>query len=247
MVTVRPKRIHINDTGHGRLNFQRAMISIIIPVLNEERALPVTLQHVFTQTGEFEVIVVDGGSTDNTLDIVSENSRIQLLTATAGRASQMYAGAQQASGDWLLFLHADTRLPEDALLTLEQLSSDVQAGGFKHLFSGQAWSLRLISWLDNIRCRWTRIIYGDQAMFVRRALFNELGMFPNEPILEDVLFSEQLVKITRPVILNSYVITDSRKFEQEGIWLSFWRVLRIMARHELHLPIRSRKFFANIR
>jgi len=223
------------------------MISIIIPVLNEERALPATLQHVFSQTGEFEVIVIDGGSTDNTRDIVGQDSRIRLLTATTGRASQMNAGAQHASGEWLLFLHADTLLPKDALLTIEQLSPQIQAGGFRHLFSGRAWSLRLISWLDNVRCRWTRILYGDQAMFVRRDLFSKLGMFPNEPVMEDVLFSEQLVKVTRPVILNSYVITDSRKFEQEGVWLSFWRVLRILARHELHLPIRTRKFFSNVR
>lgn len=223
------------------------MISIIIPVLNEERALPNTLQEVFSQAGEFEVIVVDGGSTDNTLDIVSQDSRIQLLTATTGRASQMNAGAQQASGDWLLFLHADTLLPNDALLNIEQLSSESQAGGFKHRFSGHAWSLRLISWLHNFRCRWTRIFYGDQAMFVRRKLFTELGMFPNEPILEDLLFSEQLVKVTRPVILDSYVITESRKFEQQGIWLSFWQVLLILASHELHLPIPAKKFFANVR
>lgn len=223
------------------------MISIIIPVLNEERALPATLQHVFAQAGVFEVIVVDGGSSDNTLNIVSRDSRIQLLSATTGRASQMNAGAQRARGEWLVFLHADTLLPKDAMLTIEQLPPQVQAGGFKHLFSGRAWGLRLISWLDNVRCRWTRILYGDQALFVRRDLFTKLGMFPNEPIMEDVLFSEQLVKVTRPVILDSYVITDSRKFEQHGIWLSFWRVLLILASHELHLPIRTRKFFANVR
>lgn len=223
------------------------MISIIIPVLNEERALPATLQHVFSQTGKFEVIVVDGGSTDSTLDIVRQDSRIQLLSAATGRASQMNAGAQHANGEWLVFLHADTLLPKDALLSIEQLPPQVQAGGFKHLFSGQAWSLRLISWLDNLRCRLTRILYGDQAMFVRRDLFTKLGMFPNEPVMEDVLFSEQLVKVTQPVILNSNVITDSRKFEQNGIWLSFWRVLLILAIHELHLPIRTSKFFTNAR
>lgn len=223
------------------------MISIIIPVLNEERALPATLQQVFSQAGEFEVIVVDGGSTDNTLAIVSQDSRLQLVSAATGRASQMNAGAQQASGDWLLFLHADTLLPKDAILSIEQLSSEIQAGGFKHRFSGDAWSLRLISWLHNFRCRWTRIFYGDQAMFVRRKMFTELGMFPNEPILEDLLFSEQLVKVTRPVILDSYVITESRKFEQTGIWLSFWRVLLILASHGLHLPIPAKKFFANVR
>ena len=223
------------------------MISVIIPVLNEERALPATLQHIFSQAGEFEVIIVDGGSTDNTLNIVRQDSRLQLQTASAGRASQMNEGARHASGEWLLFLHADTLLPKGALLRIEELAPEIQAGGFKHHFSGHAWSLRLISWLHNFRCRCTRIFYGDQAMFVRRKLFTELGMFPNELILEDLLFSEKLVKATRPVILDSYVITESRKFEQHGIWLSFWRVLLILISHGLHLPIPARKFFTNVR
>ena len=223
------------------------MISIIIPVLNEERALPATLQNVFTQAGEFEVIVVDGGSTDSTLNIVRQDERIHLCSAATGRASQMNAGAQQACGDWLLFLHADTLLPANSLLTIEQLSPEVKAGGFKHRFSGQSWSLRLISWLDNLRCRWTRIIYGDQAMFVRHDTFTELGMFPQVPHMEDVLFCEHLIKETQPLILNDYVITDSRKFEENGIWLSFGRVLLILASHELHLPIPARKFFKNVR
>jgi rSAM/selenodomain-associated transferase 2 len=224
-----------------------AMISIIIPVLNEERALPATLQHVYSQAGEFEVIVVDGGSTDSTLDIVNQESRIQLHKAATGRASQMNEGARHATGDWLLFLHADTLLPENALISIERLPADIQAGGFKHRFSGQAWGLRLISWLHNFRCRCTRIFYGDQAMFVRRKLFTELGTFPDEPILEDLLFSEKLVKVTQPVILNSYVITESRKFESQGIWLSFWRVILILISHGLHLPIPARKFFSNVR
>ena len=223
------------------------MISIIIPVLNEERALPATLQRVFSQAGEFEVIVVDGGSTDSTLDIVNQQSQIQLHRAAAGRASQMNEGARHATGDWLLFLHADTLLPENALLSIEQLPADIQAGGFKHRFSGQAYSLSLISWLHNLRCRSTRIFYGDQAMFVRRKLFTELGTFPDEPILEDLLFSEKLVKVTQPVILDSYVITESRKFEQQGVWLSFWQVILILLSHELHLPIPARKFFTNVR
>ena len=224
-----------------------SMISIIIPVLNEERALPATLQHVFSQAGEFEVIVVDGGSTDNTLEIVSQESRIQLRKAASGRASQMNEGARHATGDWLLFLHADTLLPENALKSIEALPADILAGGFKHRFSGQAWSLRLISWLHNFRCRCTRVFYGDQAMFVRRRLFNELGMFPDEPILEDLLFSEKLVKVTQPVILDSYVTTESRKFEQQGVSLSFWRVLLILTSHTLHLPIPAKTFFSNIR
>ncbi len=227
--------------------FLTSMISIIIPVLNEERALPATLQHVFSQAGEFEVIIVDGGSTDNTLEIVSQESRIQVQKAVSGRASQMNEGVRYATGDWLLFLHADTLLPENALKSIDALPADILAGGFKHRFSGRAWSLRLISWLHNFRCRCTRIFYGDQAMFVRHELFIKLGMFPETPVLEDLLLGEKLVKVTQPVMLDSYVITASRKFEQQGIWLSFWRVLLILASHELRLPIPAKKFFSNVR
>ena len=223
------------------------MISIIIPVLNEERALPATLQRVFNQHGEFEVIVVDGGSADGTADIVARDSRIAWLVEKTGRASQMNAGARAAGGDWLLFLHADTLLLENALQNIEALPADVQAGGFTHRFSGSARGLRLVSWLHNFRCRRTRVFYGDQAMFVRRSLFFELGAFPDEPMLEDLLFGETLAAVTRPVMLDSVVITDSRKFEQNGVWLSLLRVVLILASHELHLPIPARRFFANVR
>ncbi len=226
------------------------MISIIIPVLNEERALPATLQRVFAQqtdAANYEVIAVDGGSTDGTADIVAREPRVALQVAKTGRARQMNAGARAAGGDWLLFLHADTLLPDDALQTIAALPVNVQAGGFTHRFSGSARGLRLVSWLHNFRCRRTRVFYGDQAMFVRRQLFFELGMFPDEPILEDLLFGEKLAAATRPVMLDSVVITDSRKFEQKGVWLSLMRVLLILISHELRLPILSRRFFANVR
>jgi rSAM/selenodomain-associated transferase 2 len=223
------------------------MISIIIPALNEQRALPATLQQVFAQRGEYEVIVVDGGSTDNTRALVENDPRLRLITATTGRASQMNAGAEQARGEWLLFLHADTLLPDGGLAEIEQQPREVLAGGFSHRFSGQAWGLRVVSWLHNFRCRRTHVFYGDQAPFVRRELFFQLGGFPDEPILEDLLFGEQLARLTRPKMLNSYVISDSRKFEQNGIWLSLLRVLLILISHELKLPIPARKFFANAR
>lgn len=227
------------------------MISIIIPTLNEERAIPDTLDNVLSQSGEFEVIVVDGGSSDRTVDLLTRRSehddRLQIVVAPKGRASQMNVGAARARGEWLVFLHADTLLPIDAISTLGALPAGTEAGGFRHRFSGAGWGLRVVSWLHNVRCRCTKVVYGDQVLFILRTLFSQVGGFPNVPILEDILLGEKLVKLTRPIILDDCVITDSRKFEKEGVWLSLWRVVLIQLSHVFGLPTPALRFFAGIR
>jgi rSAM/selenodomain-associated transferase 2 len=225
------------------------MISVVMPVYQEDRALPATLRSLLAQPGDYEVLVVDGGSTDRTCDLVRAEPRARLFTAAKGRASQMNEGAAHARGEWLLFLHADTILPSGALGRLNDLEADpsVQAGGFLHQFSGDDWRLRLISFLDNVRCARSRVIYGDQALFVRRSLFERLGGFPQQPILEDVAFCERLNRVTMPVLLSPPVVTDARKFLQMGIWRSFLRVLLIILHVELRLPVLPRAFFQDIR
>lgn len=243
------------------------MIWVIIPAYNEERALPETLLQLVRQPGRYEVLVVDGGSTDRTKQVCEEfgfvpdplpltphPSRV-LLTAPKGRASQMNTGARDAAArgaaadDWFLFLHADTILPDGALSRLNEMETDptVQAGGFQHRFSGNDWRLWAISVLDNFRCRHSRIIYGDQALFVRRRLFERLGGFPDQPILEDVAFCEKLVREVKPILLTPPVLTDSRKFIKMGVWRSFARVLLIILHMQLRLPILPRAFFQDIR
>lgn len=225
------------------------MISVIIPAYNEEKILPGTLQALFAQSGEFETILVDGGSVDRTVEISRSFADVHVITAPKGRASQMNAGAKQATGEWLLFLHADTLLPDGAIQRLNEMENDsaIQAGGFMHRFSGDDWRLRLISFLDNFRCTRSRIIYGDQALFVRRTLFEELGGFPNHPILEDVAICERLIKVTEPLLLAPPVVTDARKFIQMGIWRSFLRVLLIILHVEFRLPVLPRAFFQDVR
>ena len=223
------------------------MITVIIPALNEEKALPATLDGVFLQQGDFEVIVVDGGSTDATPDIARGYEGVQVITTATGRASQMNAGAALSRGEWLLFLHADALLPVNAFESINRLGDQVQAGGFRHQFSGSAWGLKLVSWLHNFRCRRTGVLYGDQAMFIQNSLFEKLGRFPDVDVLEDLLFGEKLVQVTEPVLLEQAVLSDSRKFEQKGIWLSLFRVILIQVCHELRLPTPTRKFFASVR
>ncbi len=237
------------------------MVSVVIPAYNEEKALPNTLRALFSQPGDYEVIAVDGGSADCTRDVLLDAGFSEgpvpftlhperlLMTAPKGRASQMNAGAKEANGEWLLFLHADTVLPERAIERLNKMEADrtIQAGGFMHQFSGDDWRLKAISFLDNFRCTRSRIIYGDQAIFVRRSLFEQLGGFPNQPILEDVVFCERLIKATEPLLLFPPVITDARKFLKLGVWRSFLRVLLIILHVEYRLPVLPRAFFQDIR
>ena len=246
------------------------MVSVVIPAYNEEKALPHTLRELLCQCGDHEVIVVDGNSTDRTRAIVESFGFIDrassphrstgvsrdtrhvsrfMFLAPKGRASQMNAGAKEATGDWLLFLHADTVLPRGAIQRLNKMEADhsIQAGGFMHRFSGDDWRLKLISFLDNFRCTHSRNIYGDQALFVRRALFEQLGGFPNRPILEDVALCERLIAVTTPLLLSPPVVTDARKFLKMGVWRSFVRVLLIILHVEFHLPVLPRSFFRDVR
>jgi rSAM/selenodomain-associated transferase 2 len=225
------------------------MVSVIIPTYNEEKALPATLKALFRQKGAYEVIVVDGGSSDRTREIAGSEPRLRFETAPKGRAVQMNTAARQARGEWLLFLHADTLLPEGALYRLNSLENDAayQAGGFRHRFSGKDWRLQVISRLDNLRAGLTRIIYGDQAMFVRRRLFEVLGGFPEQGVLEDLLFCKRLKRVTRPVLIGQCVVTDSRKFVRMGVWSSLGRCLIILICHILHLPFMPKRFFTDVR
>lgn len=206
-----------------------------------------TLRRLYEQeqAGGCEVIVADGGSNDKTVDIAKEYSHLKIISTRCGRAGQMNSGAALATGEWLLFLHADALLPKNALSIIQQQSAE--AGGFRHRFSNDAWGLKLVSWLHNFRCRVTGVFYGDQAMFIRRSLFLKMNGFPDVKNLEDLLFSEKLVAITDPVFLEQEVISDSRKFEKKGVWLSLFRVILIQVCHELKLPPPTKKFFTHVR
>lgn len=221
-------------------------ISVIIPTLNEEARIGATLASVLPQRPA-EVLVVDSHSSDTTVAIAAAMIGVRVLQADKGRARQMNAGAAAARGDWLLFLHADTLLPPSALERISVQPEGILAGAFRHRFSGDDWRLRLISRLDNTRARLTRIAFGDQAIFVRRTLFERLGGFPPCDVMEDVAFGELLRKVTTPVLLREEAITDARKFEQMGVWTSLARVGVLLAFHRLRLPLVGRSFFKEIR
>ena len=195
-------------------------LSIVIPALDEAAALSRNLPSLqpLRRAGH-EIVLVDGGSRDRTLEIARPLVDA-LLSAKRGRAYQMNAGATVARGDILVFLHADTQLPDDVS---EQICTALGASGalwgrFDVRLSGPQWWARMIECAMNLRSRLSGIATGDQAIFVRRRIFSHLGGFPEWPLMEDIAISRRLKGVTRPVCLRARVTTSSRRWERHG-WL----------------------------
>lgn len=192
--------------------------SIIMPVLNEMPGLSHTLAalQAFRGAGA-ELIVVDGGSTDGSREAARQQVD-QLLDSPPGRALQMNRGAASCSGDVLLFLHADTRLPTHALDEIERgLGACGRAWGrFDIRLSGDRWPLRVVEWMMNWRSRWSGIATGDQVMFVRREAFDRVAGFPRQALMEDLVLSQRLKTISPPLCLAGPVVSSSRRWEEQG-------------------------------
>lgn len=204
-------------------------ISIVIPVLNESGFIEENLRRLqpLRQNGH-EVIVVDGGSTDNTMKIASYYAD-RIIAHTRGRALQMNAGAAAASGDLFLFLHADTRLPAliDHLLQSIAVSNEEFWGFFQVRLSGKPVLFRIIEFFMNRRSRISKIGTGDQALFVTRNLFRQINGYDEIPLMEDIAFCRKLKKLSNPIIINMPVLTSSRKWEAQGVLstvLLMWRL-----------------------
>lgn len=192
-------------------------VSIIIPTLNEAKSLRQLLPALTSQPGIAEVIVADGGSRDETPAIVSASGG-KLITTERGRARQMNAGAALASGDILLFLHADSQLPANAMGRIESVvSTERPWGRFDVRLSGSHTLLRIVERMINWRSALSGIATGDQAIFVRRDLFETLGGYAEIPLMEDVELSKRLRAHTRPCRIRQPIITSSRRWEHYGI------------------------------
>lgn len=205
------------------------MLSIIIPLLNEAQSLPDVLARLTAARREdVEVIVVDGGSSDDSAAI-AKAAGFTVIRAERGRALQMNAGAAAAAGDVLLFLHADTHLPERfGTLIRDALGSGRHVWGrFDVRISGRSWMLLVVARLMNLRSRLTGIATGDQALFVTRAAFQRVGGFPKQPLMEDIELSKRLRRLSPPACLAQPVTTSGRRWESRGVWrtiLLMWRL-----------------------
>lgn len=204
-------------------------ISVIVPALNEAQGLGATLACIPLTPGD-EVIVVDGGSTDDTVAIAQQGGAV-VLHSPAGRARQMNCGAQCAHGEVLLFLHADTLLPAAGLEAVRAAMQQPQVvGGAFHLaFLPSTPALRLIAWGANIRTRLGTLPYGDQALFVRRTLFEELGGYADVPLLEDVKLIQALRRKGQLAFLDHSVHTSGRRWLQRGLLTTTLRNTLIIA------------------
>ncbi len=223
-------------------------VSVVAPTLNEAEHIVRTLRCV-RESGECELIVVDGGSSDGTLDLVRPVADI-LLSALHGRARQMNAGAQQASGEVLLFLHADTVLPQNFLRVLQQVLHDprVVGGRFDIQLDALGWPFRMIETLMNYRSRWTRIATGDQAIFVRREIFMAMGGFPELELMEDIAFSRKLKRAGKIACVRERVITSARRWQRDGVLRTIVLMWMLRLAYFLGVPPRQLKaFYADTR
>ncbi|GAB4150396.1 MAG: TIGR04283 family arsenosugar biosynthesis glycosyltransferase [Planctomycetaceae bacterium] len=191
-------------------------ISVIIPTLNEAEHIQALIQET-RSLGTCEIIVVDGGSTDRTSELAVTADKC--LSVSPGRAIQQNAGAEIACGDVLLFLHADCRLEPGTLEAIREVMSDQQtiAGCFRQRIEAKGLRYRLLEWGNALRVRCLKWMYGDQAIFVRREVFNQIGGFPDVKLMEDLLLAKRLKKRGRLALLPSRVRVSARRWQTKGV------------------------------
>jgi rSAM/selenodomain-associated transferase 2 len=201
-------------------------LSIIVPVLNEAAQCETLIRRLLVLSEVVrEIIIVDGGSTDNTKARLA--THFTVLDSSAGRARQMNVGANYATGTWLFFLHADTSLGLENIHFAIRESATGSWGRFDVRLSGQRFMFRIIAALMNMRSRFTGVATGDQCIFVRKKLFDELGGYAEIALMEDVELSKRLKRYAAPVCLASKVVTSSRRWSQFGIWKTIFLMWKL--------------------
>jgi rSAM/selenodomain-associated transferase 2 len=210
-------------------------LAIVVPVLNEAANIPALCAHLKRIALQAEVVLVDGGSTDDTVRL-ARAAGLQVLQSPRGRARQMNAGAQATQAPQLLFLHADTQLPEQAFVLVQDALQHHVWGRFDVRIQGQAKMLRVVAFFMNWRSRLTGIATGDQAMFMTRQAYVQAGGFPDQPLMEDIAMSAALKRISSPWCLRQQVLTSGRRWEQRGVWRTIMLMWRLRLAYWLGTP-----------
>ena len=192
------------------------MISIILPVLNEEKTIENTLLKLNSLKGDKEIIVVDGGSADDTVRIASQYAKV--INSRKGRAFQMNAGAKASRGDILWFVHSDSVVSENSLESIEEaIREGYVGGGFSiYFYDLDTRFMRFVSTTSNWRAKYLGLFFGDQGIFVKRSVFEELGGYKEIELMEDWDFSRRLVKIGKLKLLDTKIGTSARRFKEGG-------------------------------
>lgn len=189
------------------------MISIIIPTYNESLKIEEFQKQLETLKGDFEIIFSDGFSTDNTY----EKIYFPKIQESKYRSNQMNSAVKYSKGDYLWFLHADSKIHEDSILEIENSNSDV--GCFTLAFDSPKWQMSMVAFNSSLRVKFRNIAFGDQGIFIKRDLFEKIGRYAPIPLMEDYQLSMDLKKLGKKFYLSPLPITTSaRRFEENGIW-----------------------------
>lgn len=216
------------------------MISIIIPTYNEELTIKSTMDRMRTLNGQYELIVADGGSQDKTVELAAPYARV--INTPKGRGQQMNCGASHAQGHVLWFVHSDSRVDENSVLDIEKIIGQGYVGGCFSLefYDSKSCFMRWLAWTSNLRAKHLKLMFGDQGIFVKRDIFEEMKGYEPIPIMEDWDFSKRLFQKGRVHVHKTRIGTSGRRFEKGSRlktllkmhWIK-WKYLRGMPPEEL--------------
>jgi len=222
-------------------------LSVVVPTLNAASALPACLDALAAGGGLVgEVVVADGGSSDATPELARRHG-CRVVASAAGRGRQLRAGAEAAEGDWLLFLHADTRLgagwAEAVRAFVAERTNRDRAGVFRLVYDRDTPAARRVARWANRRARWLGLPYGDQGLLIHRATHDALGGFPDVPLMEDVMLVRRLGR-RRIRVLDAEAVTSAARYERDGWWARPLRNLSILTLHLLGVsPDRLKRLY----
>ncbi|GAB6156309.1 TIGR04283 family arsenosugar biosynthesis glycosyltransferase [Desulfosporosinus burensis] len=211
-------------------------ISVIIPTLNEAETVGSLIKSL-KGIPELEIIISDGGSRDGTAERIRQ-SGVVAVQNEPGRGVQLNAGVQAASGNILLFLHADSQLQESAVVQIRQsVSKGTQWGCCRLRFDEDSWFFRILAKASDWRARYLSMCYGDQGIYCTRAFFDSLGGFPDWSFLEDLEFSRRARRRVKACVLKDQIITSTRRFRTHGLWRTLWKMQVVKVLFALGFPL----------